>query len=136
MLDAAGGHLLRTIQVGPHPSAVAVDERRNRLFVTAWGPTHEPGFPTGVGKVSVFDLRSGTLRRTIPVGVAPQDVVVDEQSGHAFVVNQGGLVYVPGGWAERWMERVRPWLPWLPQWAHPAQRVPSSVSMLDLTTVL
>jgi hypothetical protein len=115
---------------------VAVDERRNRLFVTAWGPTHEPGFPTGVGKVSVFDLRSGTLRRTIPVGVAPQDVVVDEQSGHAFVVDRGGLVYVPGGWAERWMEHVRPWLPWLRPSAHPAQRVPSSVSILDLATDL
>lgn len=127
MLDAASGRVLRTIGVGAHASALAIDERGNRLFVAAWGPITAPGYPTGAGSVSVFDLRGGAPRRTIRVGVAPQAIVVDEHSGHAFVVNQGGLV----AWADPWTAFLRRALPWLPPLAHPTQWAPASVSLLS-----
>lgn len=126
MLDAASGHVLRTVGVGDNASALAVDERGSRLFVAAWGTVAAPGYPTGAGSVSVFNLRSGALWRTIRVGVAPQNIVVDAYSGHAYVVNQGGLV----AWADPWTELARRVLPWLPALAHPTQWAPASVSLL------
>jgi YVTN family beta-propeller protein len=88
MLDARSGIVMRTVAVSAFPAAVTVDEHANRAFVVAWGPADSSGRPIGPGGVSVLDARSGTLLRTISVGMRPRAVAVDEQIGRAFVVNE------------------------------------------------
>jgi len=90
VLDARSGALLRTVTVGPHPFVMAVDGRSGRVFVTSLGAMDAAGLLTGPGSVSVLDAQSGMLLRTVPVGVEPAVVAVDERAGRAFVVNVAG----------------------------------------------
>lgn len=109
MLDARSGRGRRTIAASG--GLLAVDERTSRLFVvgagatrtvTAWGwvpswlqravPLIPPPRPTTTslaGSVRVFDTRTGVLLRTVPVGVNPSAVVVDDRTGRAFVLTVG-----------------------------------------------
>jgi len=90
VLDARGGALLRTVTVGRHPFVMAVDGRSSRVFVTSLGAMDAAGRLTGPGSVSVLDAQSGMLLRTVPVGVEPAVIAVDERAGRAFVVNVAG----------------------------------------------
>ena len=89
LLDARTGAVLRTVTVGVSPQAVAVDERTHRAFVVNEGPRGRDGLPVGTGSVSVLDMRSGAVLRTIGVGVAPHAVALDARTGRVFVVNEG-----------------------------------------------
>jgi len=97
MLDTRTGTVLRTTHVGQTPVGIAVDERRDAVLVTnansaqvrPFGPPWLLTDLRGAGSVSVIDARSGAVRRTIAVGLAPVAVVVDGQRGHAFVLNAG-----------------------------------------------
>src|SRR5207245_2385803 len=71
--------LVQTVAVGRGPSALAVDQRSNRVFVANFFGN----------SVNVLDARSGTVLRTISVGKSPSDVAVDARTGRAFVVNAG-----------------------------------------------
>jgi DNA-binding beta-propeller fold protein YncE len=125
MLDARTGAVLRTVTLAGALTGVAVDERRGRVFVTNAGTTDRSGTWVAPGGVQVLDAHSGALVRTIPTGVAPLGAAVDGQ-GHVVVINGGGTVRVPAVW---WMQRLRPWLPWL---RPPSTRtVPANVSVLD-----
>lgn len=86
VLDARSGAVLHTVAVGRNPQTLAVDTRRGYVLVVN----------EDAGTVSVLDARTGAVRRTVAVGaVRPRllcnliDVLVDEHSGHAFVLNGG-----------------------------------------------
>jgi DNA-binding beta-propeller fold protein YncE len=135
ILDGHTGALLRTIRIGLAITAVAVDERRGRVYVTSVGAIDATsGAFTGPGLLSVLDERSGKVVRTVAVGVDPVGVVVDRQRERLFVANAGtyGLRRLndPWGWLPGWLRRRLP-LPPLPQ-PRPF-RVPASVSVLDTT---
>jgi len=89
MLDATSGRRLRTVG-GTHPGPMAVDTHTRRVFVTSLGAMDAAGHLTGPGSVSVLDAQSGMLLRTVPVGVEPAVIAVDERAGRAFVVNVAG----------------------------------------------
>jgi YVTN family beta-propeller protein len=127
MLDARTGAVLRTVTLAGALTGVAVDERRGRVFVTNAGTTDRRGTWAAPGSVQVLDAHSGALVRTIPTGVAPLAAAVDGQ-GHVVVINGGGTVRVRAAW---WMQRLRPWLPWLRQPPPSTRTVPANVSVLD-----
>jgi len=66
--------LLGSITMGPDPSAVAVDEQTNRVFVT----DHVDGY------LRVLDAGSGALLHTVAVD-RDGPMAVDEQGGHVFL---------------------------------------------------
>lgn len=107
VLDARSGALLGAVGVGANPVDLAVDERSGRVFIVSLGPTDSAGLLTGPGSVSALDARSGALLYTVPVGVEPARVVVDQQAGRAIVVNLAGNnrdALAP-------LRQVAPWLP-------------------------
>jgi YVTN family beta-propeller protein len=132
MLDARRGSVIRSVPVGIGPGAMAVDARRHHLLVTNVGAMDSAGNPLGPGRVSVLDTRSGAVLRTVPVGLAPGDVAVDERAGRAFVLNLGGTVHVTDAWAwlPSWLRRR---LPFVPRQAPGARTVGGSVTVLDTT---
>ncbi|HKC72626.1 MAG TPA: hypothetical protein VKF37_00270 [Chloroflexota bacterium] len=78
-LDARTGTVLHTVAVGVGPRAIAVDERRGRVFVAN----------TRSNSVSVLDAGSGALLRTVVVGAGPSAAAVDERIGKVFVSTLG-----------------------------------------------
>jgi YVTN family beta-propeller protein len=120
---------VRTIAVGVNPGAVAVDSRHGRVFVLNIGTIDQSGSPQDSGSVSVVDTRRGTVLRTLPVGLDPVALAVDERSGDAVVVNGGGTVANDDLWAQvpGWL---RHWLPFLPQ-PGAATTQPGSLSIVD-----
>jgi len=136
VLDARSGALLRTVTVGPHPFVMAVDGRSSRVFVTSLGAMDAAGHLTGSGSVSVLDAQSGMLLRTVPVGVEPAVIAVDERAGRAFVVNVAGDSHDT-------LAAARSLVPGLPQPAPPCNSygqvstrcrlAPGSVTVLDAT---
>ncbi len=136
VLDARGGALLRTVTVGPHPFVMAVDGRSSRVFVTSLGAMDAAGHLTGPGSVSVLDARNGALLRTLPVGVEPAVIAVDERAGRAFVVNVAGDSHDA-------LAAARSLVPGLPRPAPPCNSygqvstrcrlAPGSVTVLDAT---
>jgi len=136
VLDAHGGALLRTVTVGPHPFVMAVDGRSSRVFVTSLGAMDAAGHLTGPGSVSVLDARNGALLRTLPVGVEPAVIAVDERAGRAFVVNVAGDSHDA-------LAAARSLVPGLPRPAPPCNSygqvstrcrlAPGSVTVLDAT---
>jgi DNA-binding beta-propeller fold protein YncE len=131
MLDARRGSVIRSVPVGIGPGAMAVDARRHHLLVTNVGAMDSAGNPLGPGRVSVLDTRSGAVLRTVPVGLAPGDVAVDERAGRALVLNLGGTVHVTDAW--RWLPSWLRRLPFVPRQAPAARTVGGSVTVLDTT---
>ena len=130
ILDARTGNVLSTTALAQGASvdglftgamATVVDARMGRAIV-ANGDANS---------VSVLDVRTGAVLRTIAVGVHPLDVAIDERTGHAFIVNYGGTVRAPAAWWERDVQRLHHWLPWLPQPFASTHLEPGSVSVLD-----
>ena len=131
ILAARSGRVLRTLALDQGTSgdglptgalAVAVDARTGRAFVAT----------AETGTVGVLDVRTGSVLRTIAVGVHPLAIAVAERTDRAFVVTGGGTVTEAAGWWRPWMQRLRRWLPWLPQQPPPTNSVPGSVTVLDL----
>ncbi len=92
VLDATSGRVLRTIPLGRHDyplvlscGTLALDTRRGRGFALV-ANTNGGAMPVRTG-VAMFDLRRGTLLRTLRVGRFAQQVVVDEATGRAFVAS-------------------------------------------------
>ncbi len=141
MLDAGSGVLRHTVAVflAPtiravtQPYALVVDEARARVYVTACGGLDRSGLRTGSGHLAVLDARSGALLRTLPLGVAPRAVAVQEGSGRLIVVDSGGVLPAAPRGAAPWLQRVMGWVPWLGRLVpRPpvASRVPGSVSVI------
>jgi YVTN family beta-propeller protein len=132
VLDARSGAFLRTVTIGPNPSAMAVDERTGRVFVTLAGPMSPDGVFMSAGSVRVLDARSGSILHTVTVGPDPRAVAVDEASGRAFVVGGGGRVRAADAWGGvlLWLRR---WLPFLPPLGPRTHSVPGDVAVIDAT---
>lgn len=69
-----------------HPAGLALPRDERRAYVCL----------SRNNSLGVVDLSSGTLQTEIPVGVAPFDVVLDEDSRRAYVSNWGGRHPHPG----------------------------------------
>ncbi len=89
--------LLRTVQVGSDPVAVAVDEQTQRAFVVNSGPLLE-AVPSRSGahlsqpppgSVSVLDTVSGSLLRTVALPFWPHALAVDRRTARVFVLSYG-----------------------------------------------
>jgi len=143
VLDARSGAPLRTVAVGVNPGPVAVDARRGRVVVANGGSadSYATSGParvtvkavlTAPGTVSVLDAATGALKRTIALDTSPRMVVVDERTGHVFVINAGSGVPLPTpdpwAWAPPWLRQR---LPFVPARNSRTRTIPSSVSMLD-----
>ncbi len=95
VIDLDTGRALRTVTAGWGVSSdapAALDRRTARLVVattTSARAASGGAAPTFAGRVTVLDTRSGAVVRAWALGVAPQDIVVDEAIGHAFVVSAG-----------------------------------------------
>lgn len=76
------------------PTALAVDERLGRVFVACLDHDNVHGLGIGAGAVSVLDATSGALLTTLPVGIGPLAVAVDDSTQRVFVLNTEGTVSV------------------------------------------
>ncbi len=118
---ARAGHAprryVRTVRVGAEP-LVAVDARRQRVVVAS---------ATGL---SVLDARSGRVRRRAPLALDADALVVDERTGHVFIVSVGGTQALPSPWATV-LDPLRRWFPTLPAPAARLRTEPSLLRILD-----
>jgi len=78
MLDPRSGNL-RAIRVGLQPYGIAVDARRNRVYVAN----------ENSNSVTVIDARNGRVRRTLRLAVQPSVVAVEDATGAIFVGSSG-----------------------------------------------
>jgi len=130
VLDIRRRVIVRTVRVSVSPRAIAIDSTRGLVLVAADGPLDAQGYPVGPGVVDVLDAGSSAVVRTVAVGVAPRAIAVDGQGGRVIVINSGGVVGAPFGWASR-LWRWPPWTPVSPP-DPSAGRAPASVTILDL----
>lgn len=79
VLDLVNFRPDRTLRVGNHPTAVAVNPLRNEVYVVN----------TDSGTVSVIDAAANTVTTTIPVHKAPHGIAVDPKGVRAYVANSG-----------------------------------------------
>ncbi len=141
ILDARSGRVLRTLVGLMGQPTVAAGT--GQVFVTDPGPmTHLATIgavnPIGRGHVRMLDARSGTILRTVTVGLLPYAVAVDARQGRALVVNAGcpaprlacGTARSPNvpDALPRWLRR---WLPWLPSVPAAPPATDGTVSVLD-----
>ncbi|HWE60413.1 MAG TPA: hypothetical protein VHB98_01755, partial [Chloroflexota bacterium] len=128
VLDARTGVQRRTLPI-EWPDELAVDLHTGWLLIGHAGVELSDGVFAGNGHVDVRDGRTGRLLRTMPVGVAPGSLAVDERTHRALVVNGGGQVPAtdPWGWLPASVRRHVS-LPPPP----PVRTVPSSVSVITL----
>ena len=124
ILDARSGALLRTIATGPGTTAVAIDTRRGRVFVTSTGTIAPSGAYVGPGTLTVVDERRGTIVRRVPVNVNPTGLTFDEQTQHLFIAYQGSTIIPPTpdpwDWMPGWLRNRLPFVP------HGASRSPTT----------
>jgi YVTN family beta-propeller protein len=73
----------RTLQVGSQPTGMAVNPRRNEVYVVS------AGTPSGTGSVSVIDTDANRVAATIPVHKLPYFIDVDAAGQRAYVANSG-----------------------------------------------
>ena len=118
------------------PRAIAIDVPCRRVFVVM-ASSADPVRgcpPTGYGKVSVLEARTGKVRQVIPVGVAPTTVMVDEQTGRAFILTSGSLISrgMADGWSwlPGWLRTRLPFIPATPL-SSSQQQVRASITALD-----
>jgi YVTN family beta-propeller protein len=73
----------RTLQVGVQPTGMAVNPKRNEVYVVNAGPA------TGSGTVSVIDTDANRVAATIAVHKLPYFIDVDAAGRRAYVANSG-----------------------------------------------
>lgn len=80
--------IVRTVVVGGHPVAEAIDAHWHHLFVVNQGDlVHR-------GSVMMLDTRTGRVERMIVVGNSPEAIAVDPRSAQAFVATDNGIMSV------------------------------------------
>lgn len=108
ILDEVSGARLHSISVPGATGPVTIDPRTGRILVVGTSRT-------AAGRISVLDAARGRIVDTVTVGQTPVALAVDAPTGRVFVVNQLGVGPVQqSGW-EAAVQRLRHWLPWLPQ---------------------
>lgn len=91
-LDTRDGHTLWATTVGLALMSVAMDTRRDRVFVGDSGRavcTARMRYCRMLSTVSTLDERTGQLLRTAGVGQNPNTIVADEATGRVFALNEG-----------------------------------------------
>ncbi len=73
----------RTLSVGASPVALAVNPRRDEVYVVNAQPA------SASGSISVLDTRRNTIAATIPVHRDPASISIDASGQRAYVVNTG-----------------------------------------------
>jgi YVTN family beta-propeller protein len=73
----------RTLQVGPQPTGMAVNPKRNEVYVVSAGNA------SGTGSVAVIDTDANRVVATIPVHKLPYFIDVDAAGQRAYVANSG-----------------------------------------------
>jgi YVTN family beta-propeller protein len=73
----------RTLQVGVQPTGLAVNPKRNEVYVV------NAGTAAGNGSVSVIDTEANRVAATIAVHKLPYFIDVDAAGGRAYVANSG-----------------------------------------------
>jgi YVTN family beta-propeller protein len=73
----------RTLQVGTQPTGLAVNPKRNEIYVV------NTGTPSGNGSVSVVDTEANRVVATIAVHKLPYFIDVDAAGHRAYVANSG-----------------------------------------------
>lgn len=92
IVDGADGHIVRTIRlgrIGTSPSAIVVDPAGQHAFIA----------DMFANTVSILDTRQGRVQRAIPVGSAPEYLVLDGRTGHLAVEEVGANSKQPDVWA-------------------------------------
>ncbi len=133
VLDERHGTLLRTIAENwDYRLQAAVDARSGEVAVVA-APPAGPNNADQMSGIALFDGRTGNPSRgEIPTGVGPVALSVDERTGRAVVLNQGGVVAADDPWS--WMPgALRHSLPFIPPRRSATRAVPASVSIVDLS---
>lgn len=130
ILDAGTGVPLQMVPIA-WPDGAAVDERTGRLLISHAGTKLSDSEFAGSGSVDLRDGSTGRLLHTFAVSVGPGAIAVDERSGRALVVNQGGQVprRDPWGWLPDWL---RGRVPLFPSPPGPTRTIPPGVSFIDL----
>ncbi len=102
VLDVGHGTLLGTIaEHWDYRLQAAIDARSGEVAVVA-APPGGPNNLDQVSGVTLFDGRNGNpLRGEIPTSVGPVALSIDERTGRAIVLNQGGVVVADDPWS--WM---------------------------------
>lgn len=128
VLDTHSGSLVASVSLGAAPTALAVDEQAKRVYALTGQDTMASPLHHHAGAVAVLDGRSGRLLHTVPVGIDPQAIVVDERDHRVAVANVGGSPNT-ASLADRFMAWAQHWLPIrLPPRAGP---IDGSVTILD-----
>jgi YVTN family beta-propeller protein len=83
VLDLVSLHQDRTLQVGTQPTGLAVNPKRNEVYVV------NTGTASGNGSVSVIDTDANRVVATIPVHKLPYFIEVDAAGQRAYVANSG-----------------------------------------------
>jgi DNA-binding beta-propeller fold protein YncE len=85
LLDARSGALLHTASVGVAPSALSLDARSGRVFVTNSGWLGDYAVARSAGTLSLADAASGRVLRSRPLGRNPGPVFVDPTRRRAYL---------------------------------------------------
>jgi YVTN family beta-propeller protein len=114
IVDARNAHIVRTVAIGPNVQGMAVDHRTKRLFIISQGARDAHAAPTGPGTISILDMRTGQIVRTLQTGIAPLAVAVDETRARVFVANYGRAYFpapalTPWEKLARWLQARLPW---------------------------
>jgi len=83
VFDIVNVRLDREIQVGPNPTGVTANPKRNEVYVV------NSGSGQGNGSISVIDAEKNAVVATIPVHRQPYFVDVDASGDFAYVANSG-----------------------------------------------
>jgi YVTN family beta-propeller protein len=130
VLDGRTGQVQRTVATGGPASAVAIDSRRGRIYVAHADLPYSRGVHSGPGTVSVLDARTGAILRTLPVGIAPTSLAIDESTGRVIVVNAGGRVQVHDAWT--WLPgSLQRYVPFHTQQTPDVRLVAGSISLIN-----
>ncbi len=82
VFDTCTGKVLYTDKFSPVPGPIAIDRGSDRVFAASYRD----------GRVRVLDGSSGHVLRAVDMGIAPQDMVVDERGGRVYVVTPGPIL--------------------------------------------
>lgn len=91
-LDATTGRLVRTTDVGVNAVALAVDERRGRVFALA--RESQGSDDPSTGDTSVLDAATGTLVRTLP-HIGGTALAASARTGRLFVASARPCPHAP-----------------------------------------
>jgi DNA-binding beta-propeller fold protein YncE len=143
VLDARTGAPLALVSVGMAPNAIAVDERRNRVYVVnagshdAYGTAGSTSIVIrapiyGPGGLSVLDATSGRLLRSVALGTQPSSIALDAPTGQIIIGDTGDSAPHPQPDPWGWLPRpVRRFLAFLPQHAPPSRPHPARIIVVD-----